>query len=149
MCNFLSQIFYRLFCFTALQKSAINGKIMSIMNNDRVCGFFGIRNMEQIIKNVIEAEEKAAEIKAEAQKKAAEILENAEKSAAEIARRNEEECKLMREERIKLARAEAEEKYLKAIKEGADGAKKYADGLTKNTDKFADEIVRRVSGGGC
>lgn len=105
--------------------------------------------MDEIIKNVKEAEEKAAEIKAVALKKAAVISENAESRAAEISAANEAECKALKENAVKKAEAEADRLYNLALEKKRNEAKEYADKLAAKTDGAANEVVRRVLSGSC
>lgn len=105
--------------------------------------------MQQIIDSINEAEAKAAEIKANALKKAAAIAENAEERSAEIAKLSEAECKSYREKSIKTAEEEAEKKYVSEITVKRAEASKYAADRLKNTDKTVNDIVRRITRGGC
>lgn len=105
--------------------------------------------MQEIINSINEAEAKAAEIKAKAQQKAAEIAENAEERSTEIARLCEAECKALRESSIKEAEEEAEKKYNSEIAVNRAEAAKYAADRLKDTDKIVNDIVRRITRGGC
>lgn len=103
--------------------------------------------MEDIIKVITEAEERAAEIKAQAALRAAEILENASKRAEEILRESETKCKILREVSVRQAEEDAENAYNDALKKSAADAKKYADGVIKAAEGEINVIVGRVAGG--
>lgn len=103
--------------------------------------------MEDIIKSITEAEERAAEIKAKAAERSAEIIAEAAKRAAEITAKGETECKIMREVQINQAAADAQAAYDKTLAESSAKAKKYADGVLKNADGVVNDIVGRVLGG--
>ncbi len=103
--------------------------------------------MDEIIKSITEAEEKAAEIKLQAEEKAAEIITAAEKKAAESDKKSENDCRLLREMRIKEANEKADKQYAEAIAAERVKAKKFADGVIKYTDNYVAEIVGRLSGG--
>lgn len=105
--------------------------------------------MQQILKSINEAEEKAAEIKAAAQQKAAEIAANAEERSAEIAKLSEAECKAYREKAIKEAEDTAQKNYDDEITVKRAEAAKYAADRLKTTDNIVSDIVRRVVRGGC
>ena len=99
--------------------------------------------MNEIIKSITEAEEKAAGIKAEALKKAAEIAAAAEIRADEIEKKCETDCKLYRENALKKAN------YDKALTDKRAEAKEYADAVLKKTDGVVNDIVRRITRGSC
>ncbi len=105
--------------------------------------------MNEIIKSITEAEEKAAEIKAGALQKSAEIAAAAEVRAEEIARKCETDCKLFRENQLKKAERDAQANYDKALADKRAEAKAYADALIKKTDGAVNEIVRRITRGSC
>ena len=103
--------------------------------------------MQEILKSINEAEEKAAEIKAAAQQKAAEIAGNAEERSAEIAKLSEAECKAYREKALKQAEEEAQTAYDNAITVKRAEAAKYAADRLKTADGAVNTIVRRVTRG--
>ena len=104
--------------------------------------------MQEILKSINEAEQKAAEIKEKAQIKAAKIAASAEERASEILKLSEAECKAYREKAVKDAEVGAQKKYEEEITvKRAEGAKYAADRL-KVTDNIVSEIVRRVVRGG-
>ena len=105
--------------------------------------------MQEILKSINQAEEKAAEIKAAAQQKAAEIAGNAEERSAEIARLSEAECKAYREKAVKEAEEKAQKHYDEEITVKRAEAAKYAADRLKTTDNIVSDIVRRVVRGGC
>lgn len=105
--------------------------------------------MQDILKSIIDAEKRAAEIKAEAQQRAALIAQNAEERAAEIARLSEAECKAYREKAVKEAIEEAQKRYDGEITIRRAEAAKYAADRLKTTDNIVGEIVRRIVRGGC
>lgn len=105
--------------------------------------------MNEIIKSITEAEEKAAEIKAAALQKAAEIAAAAEVRADEIARKCETDCKLYRENQLKKAERDAAANYEKSLAEKSAEAKAYADFIIKQTDGAVNDILRRITRGSC
>ncbi len=105
--------------------------------------------MQEILKSINEAEEKAAEIKAAAQQKAAEIAANAEERSAEIAKLSEAECKAYREKAVKEAEDKAQKNYEDEFTVKRAAAAKYAADCLKSTDNIVSDIVRRIVRGGC
>lgn len=105
--------------------------------------------MQEIIRDINEAEARAAALKEEAYKKATLIAEQAEERCAEIAKLCEAECKAYREKALKEAEIGAQKEYEHAITvKRAEAAKYCADKLI-TTDKVVNEIVRRITRGGC
>ena len=105
--------------------------------------------MQEIINSINEAEEKAAAIKAAAIKKAAEIAENAENRSAEILALSEAECKALREKSIKTAKEQARKNYESEITVKRAESAQYRAERIKNIDKIVNDIVRRITRGGC
>ena len=105
--------------------------------------------MQEIINSINEAEEKAAEIKAAAIKKAAEIAENAENRSAEILALSEAESKALREKSIKTAKEQARKNYESEITVKRAESAQYRAERIKNIDKIVNDIVRRITRGGC
>lgn len=103
--------------------------------------------MEDIIKSISEAEEKAAEIKNDALNKAHEIAAKAEEKAEEIKKENAAQLKLYRENAIAAAEAAAQKAYADSIEKQRAQAEKYADSLIKDADFYVNDVVRRISGG--
>ena len=105
--------------------------------------------MDEIIRNIKEAEERAAEIKAQAYKKAEIIAENAVSEAAKIAAENEAECKRIKDNAVKKATADAQKAYLAAVEKKRGEAEAYADALAKKTGGAVADVVRRITSGSC
>ncbi|MCI8734298.1 MAG: hypothetical protein HFE40_01945 [Clostridia bacterium] len=105
--------------------------------------------MNEIIKSITEAEERAEALKEAAQVKSAAIIAQAETEAEQIAKRCETDCKLYRESQIRKAEKEAEENYLKSVSDKKAKAKAYADGVLKNCDSAVSDVVRRITRGSC
>lgn len=105
--------------------------------------------MQEIIKSINEAEQRAAEIRAEATRRAAAIAEQAEERAADILKLSEAECKAYREKAIKQAEADAQKAYENEITVKRAEASKYCADRLKNTDKPVNDVVRRITRGGC
>lgn len=103
--------------------------------------------MEEILKSITEAEQKAAQIKEAAGVRAQEIIAEAEVRAGKMREYSETSLKAYRETELKKAAEKAQEDYDGEIKKERDKAVKYADGLLKNTDFYVNDIVRRISGG--
>ncbi len=100
--------------------------------------------MQEVIKLINEAEEKASEIKAEAYAKASDISLKAEERASDIERLAEADCKALREKTLKEAEEEAKRRYDNEITVNRATASKYCADRLKNTDKIVNEIVRRI-----
>lgn len=100
--------------------------------------------MQELLKSINEAEQRAAQIKEDAQKKAAGIAEQAEERSSEISKLSEAECKSFREKAIREAEEEARKKYEAEIAVKRAEASKYAADRLKTTDNIVVEIVRRV-----
>lgn len=105
--------------------------------------------MEDIIKSVTDAEEKAREIVERAQTRAATITENAAAKADEILKACDGECKLYRETAVKKAEKDGNIAYGEALSAKRAEAAEYADGALKRTDSTVTEIVRRITRGSC
>lgn len=105
--------------------------------------------MHEILKSINEAECKAAEIKAAALEKAAAIAGGAEERSAEIAKLCEAECKAYREKTVREAEQAAQKRYENEITVKRAEASGYAAERLKNTDGIVNEIVRRITRGGC
>lgn len=105
--------------------------------------------MDEIIKSIKEAEERAALIKAEAEERAAVIYGEAEKQAIKIAAENEAECKTLKNNAVKKAEAEAARLYRDALNKKSAEAKAYADKLSETLDGAVSKVVRRVTSGSC
>ncbi len=105
--------------------------------------------MHEILKSISEAEAKAAEIKAQALEKASLIAGAAEERSVEIAGLCEAECKVYREKAVREAELEAQKRYENEITVKRAEASRYAEEKLKNTDGTVNEIVRRVTRGGC
>ena len=105
--------------------------------------------MEDIIQSITVAEQSAVEIKEKALITAAEISAAAETESARILNESERECKLYRETEIKQAEIKAEESYKNEIDKKQAECRAYADGVIAKSGGVANEIVRRVTRGGC
>lgn len=103
--------------------------------------------MNEIIKSITEAEEKAAEIKEKALKRAAEIAAHAEERAGEIDRLSAAECKELREKTLKEAAEKAQADYDNEISAKRAEAAKYAEKCLKRADRQVHDVVRRVTVG--
>ena len=103
--------------------------------------------MDEIIKSITEAEERASQIKAQALDKSAEIAAQAEERAADIEKLSQAECKALREKSIKSALDEAQKKYEETLSEKRAEAAVYAEKCLKKADRQINDIVRRVTGG--
>lgn len=105
--------------------------------------------MDDIIKAINEAEERAAQIKSEAVERAARIIDEARERSAEIGREAAESRAAYREERIRAAELKAEEDYNDSVSASRREAEEYARSVGKNTEVVAGKIAGRVSGGNC
>ena len=103
--------------------------------------------MEELIKSITEAEERASAIRAEAENKAAQIIAAAEEHAAKIARESEESIKLMREEKLRQSTEKAQSDYVRAIERETLSQKKNADELISRTEREVGDVVRRITVG--
>lgn len=105
--------------------------------------------MEEILKSITGAEERAREIISDAEEKAAKIAEKAEAEAAEILKTCDTECKDLRESSIKKAEKDGQIAYGEAISHKRAEAVAYADEILKNSGNTVTEIVRRITRGSC
>lgn len=105
--------------------------------------------MEDIIKSVKDAEEKARGIVEKAEEKSASITENAAVKAEEILKACDDECKLYRETAIKKAEKDGNIAYGEALSAKRAKTAEYADGVLKNIGGTVTEIVRRITRGSC
>lgn len=103
--------------------------------------------MNEIIKNITEAEQKAAEIKQNAAERAALISAQAEERAVEIDRLSAAECKELREKVLKEAAVRAQRIYEDEISAKRAEAAKYAEQCLKNADRQVHDVVRRLTVG--
>lgn len=103
--------------------------------------------MQEIIRKIFEAEQKAAEIKANALEKAAEIISAAEERSADLEKLAEAESKALREKTLKEAAEEARRRYDEEITVNRAKAAKYCQDRLKDTDKTVNDIVRRITRG--
>lgn len=105
--------------------------------------------MNEIIRSITDAEERATQIKAEALKKAEKIGAAAEAEVEENVKKCETDCKLYRDAQIKKAERQGAEEYEKTISQKREEGRKYADSVIKRADGTIKEIVRRVARGDC
>lgn len=103
--------------------------------------------MDELVKSITEAEEKAAELKAEANKKAAEILAEAERQAGEQENSSLSACRKYREMQLEKAQKETEAAYNAEIERKTKEAEAMFERLAKDVKDPADEIVRRICDG--
>lgn len=103
--------------------------------------------MEEILKSVTEAEERANAIREAAEEQAAQIIATAEEKAAKIARESETVIKLLREEKIRKSSEKAQADYARATENEVALQKKNADELIAKTDREVAAVVRRITGG--
>ena len=78
-----------------------------------------------------------------------EIAENAENRSAEILALSEAECKALREKSIKTAKEQARKNYESEITVKRAESAQYRAERIKNVDKIVNDIVRRITRGGC
>ncbi|MCD8372107.1 MAG: hypothetical protein LUD27_02265 [Clostridia bacterium] len=103
--------------------------------------------MDELIKSITEAEEKAAALKNDAVIKAGQIIEDARNQAAKIEAESSEQCSRYIDERLKAARVQAEKDYNAYIAKSKADAKIYADDMKKHTDATVGKIVGRITDG--
>lgn len=103
--------------------------------------------MEEILKSVTEAEERANAIREAAEEQAAQIIATAEEKAAKIARESETVIKLLREEKLRKSYEKAQADYARATESEAALQKKNADELIAKTDREVAAVVRRITVG--
>lgn len=105
--------------------------------------------MDEIIKAITQAEERAAQIKSDAVEQAARIIDEARSKSAEIGREAAQSRSAFRDDSLKAAEAKAEEDYKKAISDSRKAAEEYALRVGKHTDVAVGKIVGRVTSGNC
>lgn len=108
-----------------------------------------MREMEEVLKAIAEAEKEAARIKEEATKRADDIVRQAETDAVLLFRATEDECKSVRKSSLKEAEERAQKDYDAAIEESYRSARTACDAVLERTEQVVAEIVRRISQGDC
>ncbi len=103
--------------------------------------------MNEIIKSITDAEQKAAEIKQDALLRASEISAQAEERAVEIDKLSAAECRELREKILKDAAVRAQNGYDAEISAKRAESAKYAEQCLKNADRPVHDIVRRLTVG--
>ncbi|MCD7729732.1 MAG: hypothetical protein LUI60_07485 [Clostridia bacterium] len=103
--------------------------------------------MDELIKSITEAEEKAAAIKSDAVVKAGQIIEDARNQAAKIDAESAEQCTKYLNETLNSARVQAEKDYQSYIGTSTAKAKAYAADMKKHTDSTVGKIVGRITDG--
>lgn len=105
--------------------------------------------MEEILKSITEAEEKAREIISDAEEKALKIEQKAESEAAEILKTCAADCKVYRENAIKKAEKDGQISYGEALSHKRAEVSAYAEEVLKDSGSTVAEIVRRITRGSC
>ena len=105
--------------------------------------------MEDIIKAITQAEEQGAKIKGVATEKAAQIIATAEGRATQEEKTSAEVCKAYADSQLKLAKADAEQRYEETVSRETAKAREYCAEALKNADDEVSEIVGRIIGGDC
>jgi vacuolar-type H+-ATPase subunit H len=105
--------------------------------------------MDDMIKAIAEAENKAAEIKNQAVITAGEIIEKAREQAAELEAAGVLARTKMRDEKLNAANKKAQQDYENSIASCRKQSKDYAEKVAQNSDVLVGKIVGRVSGGNC
>lgn len=105
--------------------------------------------MDEIIKSVTDAEQRAAQMKSDAVVRAGQIIEEARAQAAAIEAKSASERAAFRESSLKAAEEQAEKDYAAAVAKSRAEAQRYADHIIGNTDAVVGKIVGRINGGNC
>ncbi len=105
--------------------------------------------MDDMIKSITDAEEKAAEMKNEAAAKAAALGDEARAKALETEASAALERAKYREENMNAARYEAEERYKISLAKSKADAKEAVAKTEKDLDLIAGEIAGRIRSGNC
>ena len=103
--------------------------------------------MDDLIKSITEAEEKAAAMKNDAVIKAGQIIESARVQAAKIDEQSAEQCAIYLNESLSAARTKAESDYAAYIKKSTTDAKTYADNMRNRINSESYKIVGRITDG--
>ncbi len=103
--------------------------------------------MDELVKSITEAEEKAAAMKNEAVIKAGRIIEAARMEAAKIDEQSAEQCAKFLNESLSEARANADRDYAAYIQKSKADAKTYVDSMRGRTNSAAYKIVWRITDG--
>lgn len=116
------------------------------MYNLRIRLDFGVI-MDELIKSITEAEEKATAMKNEAVIKAGQIIEAARAEAAKIDEQSAEQCARFINESLNDARVKADKDYAAYIEKSKTDAKIYADSMRNRVNSEAYKIVGRITDG--
>ena len=103
--------------------------------------------IENVLKSVLTAEQKAEEIKTDANNKASEITSNAYKKAEQIALESETVIKKDRLTIIQNAEKQAEDEYAQAIKTANANVEALKREKQGQVESLAKEIARRIIDG--
>lgn len=105
--------------------------------------------INEILTEILAAEQKAAEIKAEGEQKAAQTLADGEKTCAEILKNSAAEAKAARLAVLDGYTKKAEAEYARVLEESKKAGLALAESKKSATDKAAEEIYGRIINGDC
>jgi vacuolar-type H+-ATPase subunit H len=100
--------------------------------------------VEEIINSIIEAENKAEEIKKHAVIEARELVAKVEEKAENIRKTAEKECKIRFKESMAKALESVEKDALIIIEAGKDKAEQIKKEAEKNIEKATDKILQEL-----
>ena len=105
--------------------------------------------IEEMLKNVREAEQTVSERLKAAEKQAADERADAEKQAALLYEEYRAKAKALREEILLRAEKQADASYTALLSEGDGECDALRERLLHVSDRLTDEIVRRLENGYC
>lgn len=105
--------------------------------------------INDILTEILAAEQKAAEIRATGEEKAAKTLDDGEKTCAELLKSSQEKIKAERLALLKEYNEKAEVEYARLLEESVNAGKALADQKKVAAEKSAEEIYGRIINGDC
>lgn len=105
--------------------------------------------INDILTEILAAEQKAAEIRAAGEEKAAKTLDDGEKTCAELLKSSQEKIKAERLVLLKEYNEKAEAEYARLLEESVNAGKALANQKKGAAEKSAEEIYGRIINGDC
>lgn len=105
--------------------------------------------INDILTEILAAEQKAAEIRAAGEEKAVKTLDDGEKTCAELLKSSQEKIKAERLVLFKEYNEKAEAEYARLLEESVNAGKSLANQKKGAVEKSAEEIYGRIINGDC
>ena len=102
--------------------------------------------LEEVVSNIIEAEDKAEQIKKEGREAAKNLLSQAQTASEQFRADCAKECRLLSEERKANAQKKADEVYAQTLEEGKAQAEVLRKNYEKNTEKAVAAVLSALIG---